>query len=183
MANSVTDIRKHIFAETDIIVLDANIWLFLYGPGEPTDRRTAMYSQAFVQILNSGCRIHLDALVLSEVINRLARFEHELLMESGAQVPTDFKQFRDSPQFSAVALDISVTAKKLVNYTKQVETNFSGVPLVEMLDEFGKGSKDFNDQLLAELCKSKNYTLVTDDGDFAVPGLKVITGNARLLKS
>src|SRR5260370_29601979 len=116
MANSVTDIRKYIFAETDVIVLDANIWLLLYGPGEPTDRRTAMYSQAFVQILNSGCRIHLDALILSEVINRLARFEHELLMESGAQVPTDFKTFRDISQFSSVALYISVTPNNLLNF-------------------------------------------------------------------
>ena len=153
------------------------------APVNPTTDEPRSIHKQFVEILNSGCRINLDALVLSEVINRLARFEHELLVLSDAKVPTDFKTFRNTAQFAAIALDISVTAKKLLNYTSQVETNFTGAPLDGMLDVFGKGSKDFNDQLLAELCKSKEYTLVTDDGDFAVHGLKVITGNARLLRS
>lgn len=41
--------------------------------------------------------------------------------------------------------------------------------------------EDFNDQVLAELCKSRNLTLVTHDGDFKDLGLNLLTANQSLL--
>jgi len=53
--------------------------------------------------------------------------------------------------------------------------------IVALVDEYEKGNSDFNDQVLAELCKSKGLTLVTDDSDFADTGLTIVTANQRLL--
>jgi predicted nucleic acid-binding protein len=181
MATSVADIRKFHFAETDGLLLDTNVWLLLYGPGEPHDPRVEVYSEAFVQILNARSRINLDALVLSEFINRFARFEYELFKASNKSAPDSFKGFRDTPEFVPIASAISVAAKKLVGHSHRIESSFADFPVEKVLDDFGKGGKDFNDQVLSELCKSKGYALVSDDGDFSTSGLTVITANARLL--
>jgi predicted nucleic acid-binding protein len=181
MAISVADIRKYHFAETEGLLLDTNVWLLLYGPGEPHDSRVDVYSEAFVQILNAKSRINLDALVLAEFINRFARFEFELFKSNNEAVPDSFKRFRNTPDFVPIALAISVAAKKLVKHSYRVESIFADLPVEKVLDDFGKGGQDFNDQLLGELCMAKGYVLVTDDGDFTAPGLRVVTANAKLL--
>jgi len=43
------------------------------------------------------------------------------------------------------------------------------------------GNSDFNDLVLVELCRSKGFMLVTDDGDFKGKGITVLTANRRLL--
>ncbi len=131
--------------------------------------------------MNAKSRIHLDALLLSEIVNRCTRFEYELLKSGGTKVPDTFKAFRDTSEFVAIASAVSVIAKKVAGHCARIESNFINSPVEELLDDFAKGSKDFNDQLLNELCRAKGHLLVTDDGDFASSGITVITANARLL--
>ena len=50
-----------------------------------------------------------------------------------------------------------------------------------LIDEFEKADSDFNDQILAELCKRRNLKLVTHDADFRDRGLNILTTNPRLL--
>ncbi len=49
------------------------------------------------------------------------------------------------------------------------------------VDEYAAGESDFNDQIIAVLCKRKGLKLVTDDGDFHGQGIPVVTANRRLL--
>jgi predicted nucleic acid-binding protein len=182
MAGNTLDIRTYHFSEAEGLVFDTNIWILLYGPGDPTDPRVTVYSESFLQILNASCQIHLDILVLGEFINRLARLEHELLKDHDASVPEVFKKFRDTPRFVPIATSICVAAKKVLNHCCRVDSRFPEIAIEPLLEEFAKGSRDLNDQVLAELCKSQGYKLVTDDGDFTFPEVTVITANRKLLR-
>ncbi|MGH8547812.1 MAG: hypothetical protein ACRERU_04290 [Methylococcales bacterium] len=50
-----------------------------------------------------------------------------------------------------------------------------------MIDEYAAGDSDFNDQVIAELCKKRGLKLVTDDGDFGRYEISIVTANRRLL--
>lgn len=181
MANNNSDIRTYTFASTDGLLLDANLWMLLYGPNPPGDRRVRTYSEAFRRILIAKSQIHLDVLVLSEFVNRFARLEHGFMCDQNLALPRDFKKFRGTPHFVAIAERIRDAAKQLAKYCSRIESGFANLPLEEVLDYFSRGTSDFNDQVLTELCKRRGLKLVTDDCDFQFPGLAVITANSRLL--
>ena len=46
MAPRVERISTHRFRPRDRLILDTNIWIYVENPGDPKDRRTAIYSQA-----------------------------------------------------------------------------------------------------------------------------------------
>jgi predicted nucleic acid-binding protein len=176
MRNSTEDISTYVFQPADELLLDTNVWFSIYGIREPGDRRATIYSRALGRILAAGCRIYIDALIVSEFINRYARVKYGLI-DPG--VP--FKVFRGGPMFKLIAQGIAVDAKKVMKHCTQLESDFETLDVEALLDEYADGDEDFNDLVLAELCKSRGLKLVTDDGDFRDKGLSIVTGNARLL--
>ena len=51
----------------------------------------------------------------------------------------------------------------------------------DLLDDYAVGGFDFNDQVIAQLCKDKGLTLITNDGDFKGQDVTILTANRRLL--
>jgi predicted nuclease of predicted toxin-antitoxin system len=49
------------------------------------------------------------------------------------------------------------------------------------MTDYESGNADFNDQIIAELCRKKQLTLITDDGDFHGQDIAILTANKRLL--
>lgn len=92
-----------------------------------------------------------------------------------------FKQFRNSPSFNSVAQDIASGVNRMLNHSSQIESGFAALNTSDLLNDFAAGAVDFNDQVIAALCKKKGLTLVTHDGDFTDPGLSVLTANRNLL--
>jgi predicted nucleic acid-binding protein len=49
-------------------------------------------------------------------------------------------------------------------------------------DAFGRDCVDFNDQIIADTCKTKTLLLVTDDGDFRdYKEISILTANPRAI--
>jgi predicted nucleic acid-binding protein len=136
-----------------------------------------IYSKAFNKILNAKSHIYIDALIVSEFINRYARMKGELILPG-----VSFKRFRQSPEFQAVASDIVADVKRVLQHCTQVECDFETLAMDDLLDEFKTGNFDFNDQVLTALCKRRNLKLVTDDGDFDTAEISVLTANRTLLR-
>jgi len=176
MRNSATDIKNYIFKLTDELLLDANIWLSVYGPSKPGSWRAKVYSKALAKMLRARSKIYIDVLIVSEFINAYTRIEYSLQFPIGTRRPS-FKQFRQSMDFKPIAAD----TRRILQHCKRVESEFDTLDITTLINEYGKGNSDFNDQVLAELCRSKGLTLVTHDGDFANVGLTVVTANRRLL--
>jgi len=180
MTKSSKDIRSYVFKPADELLLDTNVWFFIYGPQKPGDRRVAIYSRALKNMLEAKSRIYIDVLIVSEFVNAYARQKYHYVCSSDLPRPS-FKQFRKRAAFKPIAQGIAAAVKRILQHCNRIASGFDMLDIATLVDEYEKGNSDFNDQVLTELCKSKGLTLVTDDADFANAGLTVVTANRRLL--
>ena len=152
MKRSAEDINRYVFQSTDALLLDANVWLFLYGPHRPGNKKAATYSAAFARILKAISPIYVDVLIVSEFINRYARLKHSILKRS-ARVSSDFKQFRKSAAFKPIARDIAADTRRILKHCTRIESGFDVLDINALVDEYEKGNSDFNDQVLRSQAK------------------------------
>ncbi len=179
MPGKVHRISAYRFRDTDYLLFDTNIWLFLYSSQySPTDSRVRIYSAALKSILAAQSCILIDALVLSEFMNRMARFAYNTLP---TQARPDFKAYRQSPGFKSVAKHIADACRRILAQTTRTDSGFPSLHIDTVLGDYEAGGSDFNDRVLAELCKSRGLILITDDGDFKGMDLTILTENKRLL--
>lgn len=177
MANRALAVNTYNFTPDDELLLDTNIWLFFYGPQKPGNERVAAYSEAFAKILAAGCRIYIDVLIVSEFINAYARMKWGILEKPRG----DFKQFRRSLDFKPIAQDIVGDIRQVLKHCSRLENGFEKLDIDGLISEYAEGDSDFNDQVIAALCRRKGLKLITDDSDFRGRGIPVVTANKRLL--
>ncbi|MEW6750616.1 MAG: PIN domain-containing protein [Candidatus Latescibacterota bacterium] len=177
MTEKAKAVETYDFQPEEALFLDANVWLLVHGPQKPGDPRVAAYSEALAKILTAQSRIYIDVLVVSEFINTYARVKWQLI----APHIKPFKAFRKSPDFTPVAKDIVADVKQVLKHCRRIESGFAACDLEELTADYALGDADFNDQVIAALCKRKGLTLVTDDGDFRDQGIPLVTANKRLL--
>ncbi len=180
MSRTVYPIESYKFTSEDGVLFDANIWMYIYGPpSHISSQYRYAYTSALRRIRGAGCRIVLDALVLSEFINAYARFFYNKLPND--QKPGDFKIFRNSINFKPVAEQIARRAKKILDKSEPAKSHFESKEIISILSEYAGGEADFNDQVLAELCRANHLKLVTHDADFTASNITILTANPRLL--
>lgn len=166
------------FTSQDKLFLDANIWLFVYGANKPDDSKVKVYSQSFKRIMNAGCQIYIDVLVVSELINRYSRTKCNLVNNQTAK---NFKDFRKSRDFARIAEEVADMMRRVLKHCKRIKSGFETLRINALIDEYAEGKSDFNDQVIAAICKRERLKLVTDDGDFKGQGIPILTANKRLL--
>jgi predicted nucleic acid-binding protein len=179
MANNALAVNSYNFTSDDELLLDTNIWLFVYGPQRPGDKRVAAYSEALAKILAAGSKIYIDVLIVSEFINTYARIKWDVL----GKPYKDFKKFRKSQDFKPIAQDIAADIQQILKHCLRIENGFETLAINELIAEYAVGNSDFNDQIITELCQKKKLKLITDDSDFRAQGVLVMTANKRLLSS
>jgi predicted nucleic acid-binding protein len=173
-------IDGYTFTASDKLLFDANIWLFIYSHQyRPTDRRAKAYSTALKGMIAARCAICIDAIVLSEFVNVMARLAYNSIPKTTR--PSDFKAFRNSSSFKAIAKSIADSCRRILKVATRIESGFTTLDPVALLDRYEAGKSDLNDLLLAELCSAQGLTLVTDDADFRGCDVRILTANARLL--
>ena len=177
MKNKAFDARSHAFLDSDSILVDANIWLYLFGPASISPKWAIIYSGVFNRIDSAGSSLFLDTLVLSEFINRFARLEMQRIQPG----QRNFKKFRESADFPPVAQSIESQVSVILSLCRPIDHPFSEWNLAELLKDFSTGTVDWNDQLIAENCRKQGLTLLTNDGDFTHGGISVFTANTKLL--
>lgn len=177
MANNVSDVAKYNFKIEDELLVDTNVWLLVYGPQKPIDVRVTTYSEALKKIIFAGCRVYIDVLIVSEFINTYARLKWNVM----GKPHTEFKRFRKSTDFKPIAQDIAADVKRVLKHCERIENGFEALDIDGLIDKYAAGDSDFNDQVIAALCKKRGLKLVTDDGDFGIQEIPVVTANKRLL--
>ena len=174
------DVRRHTFTPEDRLFLDTNVWWFIYVPQKPkATRQVEVYSQALRDIHEARSRIHIDVLVVSEFINAYARRE----WRSRRPDIRDFKYFRRSEEFESVAAEIARDVKLVTSQCEQLASGFDTLRIEEMMGAYGAGRTDFNDQVIAQLCRKEGLTLITHDLDFRHADVSILTANQHLLAS
>ena len=177
MRHKAMSVNNYIFTSEDKLFLDANIWLYIYGPQKPRGFWTNIYSQALARILAAKSHIYIDVLIVSEFINVYARQKWRLVAPQGQ----NFKNFRRSSGFKPVAQDIAADVRHVLSHCSRIESGFATMDKDDLLNDYAAGNYDFNDQVITELCKKEGLTLITNDGDFRGQGIAVVTANRHLL--
>ncbi len=175
MTHDVSHVENYDFTSEDELFLDTNIWLFVYGPQNPS-KKMYTYSSALRRILEAQSRIYIDVLVVSEFINTYTRLKWRLSTDD-----TDFKKFRNSPDFKTVAREVADSIKRVLNHCSRIESGFETLDVDGLINEYAKGGVDFNDQVIRDLCRGRGLKLITDDRDFDGQGISLLTANRRLL--
>jgi len=176
MINNALAIDTYHFKPEDELFIDANVWLYFFGPQKPIDSRVATYSQALKKILSAKSKIYIDVLIVSEYMNTYARIKKNIVAPK-----KKFKDFRKSPAFKPIASDIAADIKRIISLCSMIDSGFKELEINDLLNEYAFGDSDFNDQVITALCKKKRLKLVTDDADFKGKGIQVVTANKRLL--
>ena len=170
-------IMDHNFNGEDRLFLDANIWLYLYGPQKPRTRAVDVYSDMLKRILTERSKIYIDVLIVSEFINRYARMKWELVKRKNE----NFKKFRKSSRFNPIAKETAEIASRIMSHCSRIESGFATFDIYDLFDTYSCGSFDFNDQIIGGLCKNMGLILITHDSDFKGQNISILTANQRLL--
>lgn len=164
----------HHLAGRDIF-FDANILIYLFWP---TGRHYAenQYAGAFSKLLRQKNPLNIDFNVISEVINRIIRIEHQ---NSASHLP--FKDFRDSPSGQEALGDLyTIINENILPYFNISEKSYSRKHIDSFLNV---DSLDFNDKGTVALCAEKSYILLTNDRDFKNSGIDILTANNKILNN
>ena len=176
MSSEISKIAGYPFSSSDELLLDTNVWLLVYAPHRPDDSRVTVYSQALADILAAKSRIYIDVLIVSEFINRYAQLAHKLTAPK-----VKLKEFRKSEGFIPIAREISADTRRVLDLCTRVGDGFEALDIDGLMSEYAKGGSDFNDQVIAELCRVQGFKLVTDDAGFGGRGIPLVTANKQLL--
>lgn len=180
MKNNVIHAAPYVFHADELILVDANIWLYLQPPvAQPVPPWAKGYSGVFANLLKADAVPVVDTLILSEYLNRYIRIEYDACWK--ATYPK-FKNFRSSAPGLIVSADAVSEAKHILSLAgKLQDTMVNGVSLSDIFAEFKQGSIDFNDGILIENCRLRQWKFLTHDADIRVGGIDVLTLNKKLL--
>lgn len=179
MRNRAHNLAAYAFKKEEPLLLDANVWLYLYpAPSGRLIGYAAGYSAALKSILVAGSRLVMDAMILSEYLNRYCRIEWNALHKAAHP---EFKVFRKSAAFRPVGQGAATFARDMLKLCTRHDHPFAAADVTQVLADFEVGTNDFNDGLLAEACRHHGWKLVTNDGDFTAGGIEVLTTNPKLL--
>ncbi len=171
--------------------LDANIWLKILQPKLDSSNKDKEYRKLFEKIIeNTKCKIVLPALILSEVINRILRDVHmgkyvSKIRKSNPNFSPDkdfYKNvFRNTPEFK---IAYNLVCDEIKNYHATIDLLNDGLGVdfkfKHILTDLPSGL-DFNDHYYYQLCKKNNFILITDDKDFWVENIEIITMSSTLI--
>ena len=181
MKNKAHNLATYAFKKDEPLLLDTNVWLYLCpAPSDAPSAHAASYSTALKSMLTAGSRLVMDALVLSEYLNRYCRIEWNALHKT---VYRDFKVFRKSRAFRPVGQSAAIFARGMLKHCTRHDHPFAAADVAQILIDFEAGTNDFNDGLLAETCRHHGWKLVTNDSDFTTGGIEVLTAHPVLLKA
>ncbi|MFW5872205.1 MAG: PIN domain-containing protein [bacterium] len=155
------------------IFVDANVLIYLFWPtGQVSFEKN--YARVFRNLLRQGNNLFVDFLMISEVINRVVRIEHQKINPN-----QKFKDFRNSPDGKDVLEDIYIIVKNdILSRFNVVGKYFDKQKINSFLivDEL-----DFVDKATVSICVENSLVLLTNDKDFKNSGLDILTGNPNIL--
>lgn len=178
--NKAHDAARYTFRAGEPILVDANVWLYLQPPAaQPAPKWSAVYSSAFSRLLQARAQPVVDAMILSEYLNRYIRIEYAAAWETSYP---KFKEFRRSPDAATILQAAVAESEQILKTSKACDTPLANIDLPTVLQAVQNGLADFNDGLLIENCRLNGWKLLTHDGDMTMGGVELLTANKKLLQ-
>lgn len=180
MRNSIHNLSTYVFSKEECVLVDTNIWLYLYpAPSEPS-KGYIRYSVAIKNIMTSGAKIFIDYHILSEYINRYLRIEWNAQHKKNYR---NFKDYRNSNIAKPVIDGVITNVKRILSFCTLTALPADTLCIDNILNTMSLKNVDFVDAILTDICRTHNLKLLTNDSDFKFGGIEVITSNYSLLQS
>lgn len=174
----IFNISDYKFSSEDKLLFDTNIWFYLIGPRDNPDKQAQIYFKALDDILQNKSNIFIDVIIISELINRYAKY---LAKQRYKIEAAQYERFRESKKFNAITMEVGEALNGIMNISQLVSSCFEKSEVNLMLSNYSRLGKGFNDQILEQTCVANNLTLVTNDIDFKKAKCRILTANHNLL--
>lgn len=168
------------------VCFDANVLIYLFAPtSRPAGQLESKYSNLLSKIRKSSADIVIDPTVISEYVNTCLRIEYRAKLKTERLEDAGLKRFRldHGGWYDGIAKEVSDHLREILALPNLglVDTSVGALDMPLLIDEFETDRRDWNDQIIAELCRKNGYLLVTHDGDFKQEqDLTILTYNGRL---
>lgn len=160
---------------------DANVLIYIFG--NSTSRKwETQYSKIFSRLM-TNTNLFVDFTVISEFINREAKLSYHsyLIFYNKTTIDLPYKAYRNSPDGITVMNGIYMCVKDdILSKFKITEESYSKRDILEFLTN---DSLDFNDKAIKQICINNDYILVTNDSDFKITDIDILTANNKLLSN
>ena len=167
---------------------DANLWLKILKPPFNLSNRDKKYLSFFQKFSNhiNHPVIAVTALLLSEIINRYLRDVTyiQFCKKQGQENPPKsyYKEvYRSSEQFRNDYISLCEDIKTYQNNYKLFPDGFGTDVRQKDILTSPPVSLDFNDHYYYKMALKNDFTIVTDDKDFFVPDVEILTYNNQLI--
>ncbi|MBS1778135.1 MAG: hypothetical protein JST70_02350 [Bacteroidetes bacterium] len=189
MAYNIRNIRN-VTLQKKGYFFDANLWLLFLKPPNELSQRQLSYLQFFEDFKsNQNCpKIIVTALLFSEIINRYLRdvtYPRFYRKEKHQQDPGKnyYKTvYRTSQQYKIDYALLCDDIRSYQEYCTLVNDELGSKITIDSLFAVPAKGLDFNDNYYCLLSKEHNYAIVTDDQDFFVEDIEILTLNGQLLE-
>lgn len=164
-------INGYEIEEGEKFFIDANIWLYMYGPiGDYEQKVVDKYSTFFEKIVENGNEIYISSSLISEILNRYLKIAFKIASEEDGI--KDFKRdFRDNEVYKETIKSIEmIIDEKIIKKCIQVNDEFE---TYDFNVSYLNNGMDFNDSLYCHMAISKGLTVLTNDKDFRKSALPV----------
>ena len=168
---------------------DANLWLKILKPPfglSAKDQKYLSFFQKFCEHPNHP-KIAVTTLVLSEVINRYLRDVTYPKYCSKQAQPTPDKSYykecyRPSPQFLTDYISLCEDIKAYEDFYILFSDGLGTLIKQKDILTSPPQSLDFNDNYYYKMALKNDFTIITDDKDFFVQDVEILTYNNQLLE-
>jgi predicted nucleic acid-binding protein len=154
------------------IFVDANVLIYLFWPTGSYAWEQS-YARVFRDLLRQKNSLFVDFSVISEIINRTLRIEHEK-----KQPCTKLKDFRNSLEGKNTLSDIYLIVKTNILSRFTVIGKAFGKQDIEQF--LVVNDLDFVDKSILTICKENALVLLTNDRDFKNADIDILTGNPMI---
>ncbi len=169
---AICKISNYAVGPTEEFFFDTNIWMFIFAPlagAKPNKQRA--YSWLLGEIVSRGATIWINSQVVAEYVNRCLRMEFEEWKKRTMNFSANFKNdFRTTPDYESTLKDTKSQVLAILQKSTKYPDDFHTIDVDFIISSMGK-SLDYGDAIIVDLCKRKNYKLVTDDSDITKANL------------
>lgn len=176
---SIENIKEHKFRPDEHLLLDANVWLYTYGPavtrsGDPDH----IYNDAMTKIIGNKCKLYMILPILSEYIH--VYLDKQLRL--GDIDKENLKAFRKTERYKKILDLMKADLEEILGLVQCCNPMFENGKACMFLDRFLQCKLDFNDVIIEDFCISNpKMILVTNDGDFKNGNIPILTANGSML--
>jgi len=146
---------------------DNNIWMFLYCPiAHYNEAKQNTVSTLFEKILGRNSSIIVNSLIISEFSNAYLRLDFNLWKEEIQNPLVNFKNdYFSTKRAIDTRSDIANTVNnKILKIAEKHPDSFNALNFNNIFSSYKV--LDYNDSIIYNECKNKNWILVSDDSDF-----------------